>query len=229
MMVWPAAINMLLFVGLPYITLLLMVAVPIYRLWINPINWDWTTRSSGFFGNQSIGIASPLLHWGLFFLFAGHIIGILGVALGFPFVGIFFWMGGVGGVLAFVGSVIALVRRLYLRRMRVMSTPQDYVIHAFLLVMLGLGLYPPLFEGVFGVSFSIFPWFISIFQLSPDISLIAEAPLVNRIHVVTSMLFFAYFPFTKLVHLWSFPFRYFTRPYISMRRLELPIRRRRRS
>ncbi len=225
-MVWSVEINQLLFVGLPYIALFLMVFVPIYRLWINPINWDWTTRSSGFFGNQSLGIASPLLHWGILFLFLGHVIGIFGVALGFPFVGIFFWIGGVGGVVAFVGSVLALTRRLYLRRMREMSTPQDYIVHILLLAMLGLGIYPAVFQGVFGVSFSVFPWFISIFKLSPDISLIANAPLISRIHVVVTMFFWVYFPFTKLVHLWSYPFRYFTRPYISMRRFEIPIRRR---
>jgi nitrate reductase gamma subunit len=40
---------------------------------------------------------------------------------------------------------------------------------------------------------------------------------VNKLHIIVAMLFFAYFPFTKLVHVFSYPFGYFTRSFISMR------------
>ena len=48
--------------------------------------------------------------------------------------------------------------------------------------------------------------------------LMAGAPLVNKLHVIVALFFFAYLPFTKLVHMFSYPFGYIGRPFISMRR-----------
>lgn len=101
-----------------------------------------------------------------------------------------------------------------------MSMPQDYVVHLFLLVILGTALYRSLIISVFGVSTSNFGWFIGLLILDPDPSLIANQSLVMRIHVVTLFQFWAHFPFTKLVHLWSAPLDYLVRPYITMRGYE---------
>jgi nitrate reductase gamma subunit len=48
--------------------------------------------------------------------------------------------------------------------------------------------------------------------------MIAGVPLINKLHIIFALLFFAYLPFTKLVHIFSYPFGYITRPFISMRR-----------
>ena len=48
--------------------------------------------------------------------------------------------------------------------------------------------------------------------------MIAGAPLINKLHIIFALLFFAYLPFTKLVHVFSYPFKYMIRPFISMRR-----------
>ncbi|MFB6095551.1 MAG: respiratory nitrate reductase subunit gamma, partial [Halodesulfurarchaeum sp.] len=53
--------------------------------------------------------------------------------------------------------------------------------------------------------------------LSPNVSSVAGAPLAVRVHIIVTMLFWAYFPFTKLVHLFSAPVGYLVRPYISIR------------
>ena len=88
----------------------------------------------------------------------------------------------------------------------------------FLILIGGLGLYQAAVELVFGVSYSVGPWFASVFKLQPNVAMIAGAPLANKVHVVLALLFFAYLPFTKLVHVFSYPFGYFSRPFISMRR-----------
>lgn len=216
-----SALDLVLFVGLPYVAIVLFFLVPIYRKRTNDITWDWTTRASGLFDNRGIGIASLFMHWGLLFVFTGHILGIVGVKLGVgQYVDIFFWIGAIGGVSAIFGSLMALLRRILSPRMRAMSTPQDYLIHVLLIGVLAPALYYSLVVGVFGLSYTIFPWFVSLFTLSPNVSAIAGAPLVIKIHVVASFLFWAYFPFTKLVHLWSAPLGYLLRPYISMRHYE---------
>lgn len=213
-------LELVLYVGLPYAAIALFVLVPIYRKRTNDIDWNWTTRASGLFDNRGIGIASVCLHWGLLLVFAGHLLGILGAQVGAPYVDVFFWIGAIGGVLALFGSLLALVRRTLSPRMRAMSTPQDYLIHLFLIVILGSALWFSLVVGVFGLSYTVFPWFVGLLTLSPQVSGVAGAPLAIRVHVVASFLFWAYFPFTKLVHLWSAPLGYLVRPYVSTRRHE---------
>lgn len=212
--------ELVVYVGLPYVAIVLFFLVPIYRKRTNDVAWDWTTRASGLFDNRGVGVASLFLHWGLLFVFVGHLLGIVGATVGGPYVEVFFWIGALGGVSALFGSLLALARRTLSPRMRAMSTPQDYLIHLLLIAVLAPALYYSLVVGAFGLSHTVFPWFVGLFTLSPTVDGIAGAPLAVRVHVVASFLLWAYFPFTKLVHLWSAPIGYLVRPYISVRRYE---------
>ena len=221
------------FIGLVYITIILFFGGIVYRGFSGMMSghrgkWDWTargdylwtTRSSGFFGRASIGPASLCLHWGIIILFFAHVVGLVGGAYGLAsWVKGFHWAGLGGGILLFYGIVWALVRRIAIPQVRAMSTPDDYIVLLFLIIISGFGLYQSAVELVFGVSYSAGPWLASILKLQPDISMIAGAPLVNKLHIIFALLFFAYFPFTKLVHVFSYPFGYMTRPFISMRRM----------
>jgi nitrate reductase gamma subunit len=220
------------FVGLPYITVVLFFGGITYRAFSGSMSghrgkWDWTargdylwtTRSTGFFGRASIGPAALCLHWGIVTLFFAHLIGFIGGAYGFAsWVDVFRWVGLGGGILFLYGVVWALVRRATIPQVKAMSTPDDYIILLFLILIAGLGLYQSAIQLVFGVSYSVGPWLGSILRLQPDASMIAGAPLVNKLHIIVALTFFAYFPFTKLVHVISFPFGYSVRPFISMRK-----------
>ena len=221
-----------LFIGLPYITVALFVGVTIYRGFSGMMsghrgkwNWTargdylWTTRSTGFFGRASIGAASLCLHWGILILLIAHLIGLIGGAYNLAsWVNFFRWAGLGGGVLFLYGAVWALARRVIVPQLKAMSTPDDYIVLLFLIVIDGLGLYQAAVELVFGISYSAGPWLGSIIKLQPEIAAIAGAPLINKLHIIVSLLFLAYFPFTKLVHVFSYPFGYSTRSFISMRR-----------
>jgi|TARA_B100001971_G_scaffold17946_1_gene13975 nitrate reductase gamma subunit len=221
-----------LFIGLPYITVALFVGVTIYRGFSGMMsghrgkwNWTargdylWTTRSTGFFGRASIGAASLCLHWGILILLIAHLIGLIGGAYNLAsWVNFFRWAGLGGGVLFLYGAVWALARRVIVPQLKAMSTPDDYIVLLFLIVIDGLGLYQAAVKLVFGISYSAGPWLGSIIKLQPEIAAIAGAPLINKLHIIVSLLFLAYFPFTKLVHVFSYPFGYSTRSFISMRR-----------
>jgi len=221
-----------LFIGLPYITITLFFGVIIYRGFSGMMSghrgkWDWTvrgdylwtTRSTGFFGRASIGPASLSLHWGIIILFFAHLIGLIGGAYNFTsWVDFFRWAGLGAGILFLYGIVWALVRRIVIPQVKAMSTPDDYIVLLFLIVIAGIGLYQSAVELVFGISYSAGPWISSIFTLQPDVSMIAGAPLINKLHIIVALCFFAYFPFTKLVHVISYPFGYISRPFISMRK-----------
>jgi len=220
------------FIGLPYIAAMLFFGGIVYRGFSGIMgryrgDWDlsvrgdylWTTRSTGFFGRASIGPASLCLHWGIIILFVAHVAGFIGGAYNLAsWVEFFRWVGLFGGILFFYGIAWALVRRVVLARVRAMSTPDDYIILLFLITITGLGLYQSAVETIFGISYSIGPWLGSIIKLQPDVSMMVGVPLVNKLHVVIALLFFGYLPFTKLVHIFSFPFGYISRPFISMRK-----------
>jgi len=220
------------FIGLTYVAAMLFFGGIIYRGFSGIMgryrgSWDlsvrgdylWTTRSTGFFGRASIGPASLCLHWGILILFVAHVAGLIGGAYNLAsWVDFFRWAGLGAGILFFYGIVWALVRRIIFARVKAMSTPDDYIVLLFLILISGIGLYQSAVEMVFGVSYSVGPWLGSIIKFQPDVSMIAGAPLANKLHVILALLFFAYLPFTKLVHIFSFPFGYISRPLISMRK-----------
>ncbi len=220
------------FIGLPYITITLFFGGIIFRAFSGIMSgyrgkWDlsvrgdylWTTRSTGFFGRASIGPASLCLHWGILILFIAHLAGLIGGAYNLAsWVEFFRWAGLGAGILFFYGIVWAFVRRIAIPQVKAMSTPDDYIILLLLISIVGLGLYQSAVQLIFGISYSVGPWIASVFILQPDISMVAGAPFINKLHMVMALLFFAYLPFTKLVHVFSYPFGYITRSYISMRR-----------
>lgn len=219
------------FIGLPYVTIVLFFGGIVYRGFSGLMSgyrgkWDWsvrgdylwTTRSTGFFGRASIGPASLCMHWGIVILFFAHLIGLIGGAYSRSgWVDVFRWGGLGGGVLFLYGVLWAFIRRIAIPQVRAMSTPDDYIVLLFLMLVSGFGLYQSAVELVFGISYSAGPWLGSILKLQPDAGLMAGIPLVNKLHIVVALVFFAYFPFTKLVHVFAYPFAYLWRPYVSMR------------
>ncbi|KAA0210750.1 MAG: respiratory nitrate reductase subunit gamma [Ignavibacteriaceae bacterium] len=212
------------FVALPYIAILLLVGGTIVRAFKNHWVWSargdylWTTRTTGFFGRQTIGPAALCIHWGLITLFITHLIGFIGGGYNLSsWVEVFRWVGMIGGLMLLYGLLWALYRRIFNLQVKAMSQADDYITLSFLIIIVSFALWQSLVEQLFGISYAAGPWVGSIFTFQPDASLISGAPLVNQLHIIFALLFFCYFPFSKLVHAASYPFSYFTRPRISMR------------
>jgi nitrate reductase gamma subunit len=145
---------------------------------------------------------------------AGAIGGVLNLI---AWVSFFRWVGMFGGILLVYGLLWALVRRMAIPQVRAMSRREDYVVLGFLIVIASLGLYQSAIKLVFGVTYTVAPWLWSVIRLQPDPAFIEGAPLVNKLHVIVALVFFAYLPFTKLVHAFTYPISYSWRPYISVR------------
>ena len=102
----------------------------------------------------------------------------------------------------------------------------DMVMYVLLLVPILLGfaaiVTTQLFGGAEGYDYreTISPWFRSIFLLNPQAELMAEVPMVFKLHIVAGLLLFAIWPFTRLVHAVSMPVGYTTRPYVVYRSRE---------
>lgn len=217
--------NTLLWAVFPYVALTLFFVVPFIRMAYRP--FGLTTRASGMFNRRLLGVASLLLHWGIILLFVGHLAGLFGGVAGSElWVNVFFWIGVVGGLMAIAGSIIALVRRYTVPEMRAISQLDDYLVHYFLILIIGLGLYQSLVEQIWGAAFAGSAWFASLWRFRPEPELMSGAGLFTQIHVMAGFVFAAYFPFTKLIHVWTYPINFFVRPRQAMRSAADKFRRR---
>ncbi len=200
----------------PYVCFTLFLVVPIIRMIYRP--FGFSTRASGLFNRNVLGAASLALHWGILLVFVGHLAGFIGGLLGLEgWITFFYWAGLIGGFLTLFGSILALVRRLVVPEVRAMSQWDDYLVLVFLVPLVSLALYQVVIDKTFGVAYTASSWLASVCLLAPQPELMASASLLSKWHVFLALTFFALFPFTKLVHFWTFPINYFVRPYQAMR------------
>ena len=60
-------------------------------------------------------------------------------------------------------------------------------------------------------------WFRGLFTGNPDVHAIAHAPIIYQVHATAAWAIFAVWPFSRLVHAWSYPLWYLWRPYVVYR------------
>ncbi|MCZ4097451.1 respiratory nitrate reductase subunit gamma [Streptomyces sp. H39-C1] len=215
-----------LYVVFPYICLTAFVLGHLWRYRYD--KFGWTTRSSQLYENRFLRIGSPLFHFGIIGVFFGHVIGLgipkswteaVGVSEGiYHFLA--FSVGALAGLATVVGMVILIYRRRTVGPVFSATTRMDKVMYLFLAVVIFLGLFNTVAANVFehydyrdGVSV----WFRGIFRFDLHPELMGEAPLGFQLHGLFAMALFALWPFTRLVHVFSAPLGYLTRPYIVYR------------
>lgn len=216
-------LNMLAFLVFPYLCLAAFVIGHAYRYITD--RYGWNARSSEFLEKESLYYGSTLFHWGIVFTFFGHAGGLLIPQRFFDLAGIdsrthltiAYWSGLVVGLVAVVGAVLLLWRRLANRRVRAAGTANDTVTLGMLVFVVGAGLYNVLF-GHYDVLPTLAPWIRGIVTFRPDPELMRPVPLSYKIHVVSAWALLGFSPFSRLVHIWSTPFSYFVRKQILFRR-----------
>jgi nitrate reductase gamma subunit len=57
------------------------------------------------------------------------------------------------------------------------------------------------------------PWVHSLFRLQPDVATVTVLPWVVKAHMLGGFVLLAMFPFTRLVHIVTYPITYLWRPY----------------
>ncbi|MDH6244823.1 nitrate reductase gamma subunit [Mycobacterium sp. OTB74] len=212
----------------PYVTLAMVVVGSWWRYRYD--KFGWTTRSSQLYESRLLRIASPMFHFGILVVFAGHVIGLLipeswttaaglsehayhvqAVLLGFP-----------AGVATLTGIVLLIYRRRSTGPVFMATTVNDKVMYVFLVAAIAAGLTATtLGSGLFGEAYnyreSVSIWFRSIWVFRPRGDLMEEAPVYYQVHVAIGLVLFCLWPFTRLVHVFSAPIGYLFRPYIVYR------------
>ena len=216
--------------ALPYIAFTVMVVGTLYRYAKG--ERGWTSKSSEFLDKGGMKFAVPIFHLGLLMAFGGHVIGILipkaitdGIGISEHVYHIIALAGGIPAGILFFGGFFLLLRRRYNNpRMKVNTSTSDNWIYAILFFTIVTGFAGTLLNAVgllgddFNYRTSISVWFRSVLAMSPDVSLMANVPLIFKCHMICWMLTAIMFPFSRLVHCLSFPLVYFTRSNIVYRR-----------
>ncbi|HET7312375.1 MAG TPA: respiratory nitrate reductase subunit gamma [Mycobacteriales bacterium] len=221
--------HLLLWVVIPYVAIAVFVLGHIWRYRYD--KFGWTTRSSQMYERKLLRWASPLFHFGILMAIGGHVIGILVPEAWTKSAGIsetaYHVVAATMGTLAGVGTVVGMALLIYRRRtvgpVFSATTRNDKAMYVLLAATILVGLLTTLRgngPNPHDYRLTVAPYFRSIFYAHPDVDLITAAPLGFQIHAMLAWLLFAAWPFTRLVHVFSAPLGYLTRPYIVYRSRE---------
>lgn len=217
--------TMLLWGALPYIACALLVAGLVWRYRYD--KYGWTSRSSRVHESRLLDIASPVFHYGILFVLAGHLAGLFVPASWTRSLGVsdhtyhlFSLYGGtLAGVLTVAGLALLHRRRTRAPVLRA-TTTNDKTMYLVLLAAIALGMTAKLSHTSgdgYDYRGTIAPWARSLFILQPKTALMADVPVLYRIHAVIGMILIALVPYTRLVHMFSAPVQYLFRPYLVYR------------
>lgn len=232
--------DQFLWVIFPYLALATFVIGHIYRYVYD--QYGWTAKSSEMLEKRLLMWGVLLFHWGFVLIFIGHVMGLVVPvqfynAIGFErqyYEVLSLWAGTFAGLVGITGILLLNIRRWFVSRVKSNTDTMRFVIDALLLVVMLLGLIGTLGyrvwvgtlglpgaailgEPEFDYRTTIGPWFRGLFVFSPNPELMTGVPLIFQLHTLSAFVLFALWPFSSLVHAWSFPVRYIGRSYVLYR------------
>lgn len=218
--------ELLLWVIIPYLCIATFVGGHVWRYHYD--KFGWTTRSSQLYERRLLRWGSPLFHFGILAALGGHVMGLLvpkswteavGISEGMYHV-MAVSLGGIAGIGTVVGLSLLIYRRRTVGPVFSATTKNDKFMYVFLAGTILLGLATTVNSNILGqhdYRETVAPYFRSIFYLQPQGELMTASTLLFQAHVMSAWLLFAVWPFTRLVHVFSAPLGYVTRPYIVYR------------
>jgi nitrate reductase gamma subunit len=222
-------LHQLVFGVYPYIAL----ATFVLGSWIRFDNeqYTWKSDSSQLLSKQYMRFASNVFHIGILGIFFGHLVGLLTphsvfLALGISDAahqGIAIFAGGVFGLMVILGGSILWLRRLFNPRVRAASRWMDINILGWLVLTACVG-FATIFWSMghagqkdFTVMLRLAEYVQSIVILQPNPEPLRNIDTVYKLHIFFGLSVFLFFPFTRLVHIWSAPVGYLFRAYQVVR------------
>ena len=218
---------LLLYGILPYAAVAVFIVGTCWRYRTD--QYGWGARSTQLLESRVLKYASNVFHIGVLAAIGGHVLGILVPRSWTAALGIsdeaYHVIAVVGGVSAgtavIVGFVALVYRRVRYPRVRVTTTRADVVVFALLAVGIVTGMLATLTNFGDAVHYreSVGPWFrnLLIFNPEPELMTGAHVTFIFQLHVTAVWILYAFWPFSRLVHVWSIPVDYLRRSPILYR------------
>ena len=211
--------NNFFFIALPYVAIIIFVIGTIYRY--RETKFKYSSISSQFFETRMLYWGSVPFHYGIIFLFFGHLTAFLIPRY------VLLWnqqplrlaileiTAFVVAILTFLGLINLFYRRLTNPRVRKVTNYADIILEILLLTEIFLGLWVAYSYRWGSTWFAVVlsPYLKSIFIFNPKTDAIVMLPLGVQLHIIFAFLILLIIPFTRLVHLLVFPLSYLWRPY----------------
>lgn len=212
-------IDTVLYIVFPYVAVILAIGGGIYRYLHD--RYSYSSFSSQFLENRGLFWGSVPWHYGIVLILLAHIVaalfpGLWGALLSDPLrLYVLEITGWALGFLTILGLGLLIVRRMSHPRLLAVTTLMDWIVLIALLlqVVLGVGIAVAYRWGGLWYLYTAVPWLASLAKLSPQIETIATLPHWVKAHILMGFVIIALFPFTRLVHIVSFPLSYLWRPY----------------
>src|ERR1035437_4646310 len=209
--------NQLCFIVFPYVAMLIFFLGTILRYRKDP--FTYSSLSSQFLENRQHFWGLVPFHYGILFVLGGHFVAFL-----LPR-GILLWNSHplrlyileatalVFGLLTVVGLAAAIVRRITVSKVKMVTSRLDWVLFALLMLEVIVGVGVALFHpwGSSWFAATAVPYFWSLLTLNPDISYVTPMPWLVKLHIINAYLLILLFPFTRLVHILVVPNPYLWR------------------
>ena len=212
-------IKLLFFGAFPYVAFAIFILGSIYRY--TKRGYKVSSLSSQFLEGKKLFWGSQPFHWGLLVLFFGHLIAFL-----FPSA-VIAWNGEpvrllileissfAFALLALLGLVLLIKRRLSTGTLLVVTNKMDLVVYSILLTQIISGIGVAFFVRWGSSWFAAVwtPYLRSIFSFDPDLGAIFQAPILIQIHIISAFVLIAIIPFTRFMHFLVAPIDYIWRKY----------------
>jgi len=193
--------------------------------------YTWRAMSSQILTPRShtFRYASTAFHVGILLLFFGHLVGLLTPSWIYEGMGLTAHVkqlaamiaGGIFGLICLYGITYLLWRRLFVPAVRVNSATMDTFIICLIWLQLATGLITigvstQHLDGHTMQQLAHWAQHIVTFQSGAH-EYIQDVHWVYRTHIFLGMIMFTSFPFSRLVHVWSWPWAYTRRHYQIVR------------
>jgi nitrate reductase gamma subunit len=210
-------IDAFLFVGLPYIALIVAVIGCVWRS--RNLRFSMTARSSQFLEDRQLLVGSTPWHIGIILVLVGHLIAfalpkVWSSILTVPGALVAIETAGIAcSLLAIVGLGVLIYRRITSARIQAVTTTADLVLVALLLLQVVLGLMSAVSfrHGAAWSTGTVVPYFWGLVTLSPDMAYVADFPMLFKLHIIGAWVLVLLVPFTRLMHVLAVPFEYLWR------------------
>jgi nitrate reductase gamma subunit len=212
-------INILLFIVFPYLAVFVAVIGSLVRYFID--RFTYSSLSSELVEHRVLFWGIVPWHYGVIPILLIHLAGFTIpqiMSIIHSVASRLYVAELIGKFLAFsclFGIAVLILRRLTYSRLRLLTTPMDWVVLALLFIQIFLGLGVSLFYRWGAVWFleTVSVWVNSLATFHPMTLNVDTLPLIPKLHFLNATLLIILFPFTRLVHLVTFPVTYLWRRF----------------
>lgn len=192
--------------------------------------YTWRTMSSQILHNtRSYRTGNILFHVGILTLFMGHLVGLLtphevyfalGLGAGAKQITAMV-VGGIFGLICLAGISVLLWRRLTVPAVKANSSRMDTFILVLIFFQLLTGfvtIYTSRLHLDGSTMLMLSAWAQHVVTFRGDAwAYLMGVPWAYKIHILLGLVMFSLFPFSRLVHIWSWPWVYLRRSYQIVR------------